>query len=431
MHKHPTIELLEWLNHSVIYVLESLTCLAVFYLFYHFFLRKEKSFYYNRAFLLGALLLSFSFPILEFDYDPNKLSYVFNSIHEVGNEVSDEPIIEAQRAYSYTITAKSERPFLLWWEALLLIYVIGAITGIIRLLAQMRNIKEAIWYKRHNTRYRNGYFFVPTDGTLPTFSFFNYLFWDNTLDLPENEKAQILAHEKAHIKEGHSYDVIFIEVLKIIFWFNPLLYLYKGLLEESHEYAADRTVAQLNGNKVYSKVLVRVVFQKMGLELASHFNKNQILKRVKMLEMNKKINYLKMLVPLPIAALLFFIFSFDPVIKNNEVKIGRFVVEAQAGSLQLAASPRGGIDAWNDYLESSIIYPEIAKNASISGDVEISFTVNKAGKLEQLYFNKTLGYNTEGAILKALERSTIWNPSIVNGKAVDSRITLPITFEKI
>ena len=171
MQKHPTIELLESLNEVVIYVLESLTCLAIFYLFYHFFLRKEKSFHYNRVFLLGALVLSFIFPVMEFDYDPSNTHYVLNSIHQMGNEVSDEPIIEAQKAYSYTITAESERPFLLWWEALLLIYVIGVVTGLIRLLSQIKSIKEAIWYKRHKTRYRNKFFLVPTDGSLPTFAF--------------------------------------------------------------------------------------------------------------------------------------------------------------------------------------------------------------------------------------------------------------------
>ena len=198
MQKHPTIELLESLNEVVIYALESLTCLAIFYLFYHFFLRKEKSFHYNRVFLLGALVLSFTFPVMEFDYDPTNTPYVLNSIHQVGNEVSDEPIIEAQKAYSYTITAESERPFLLWWEALLLIYVIGVMAGLIRLISQIRSIKEVIWYKRHNTRYRNRFFLVPTDGTLPTFAFFNYLFWDNTLNISDAEKEQILAHERAH-----------------------------------------------------------------------------------------------------------------------------------------------------------------------------------------------------------------------------------------
>ena len=112
MKKHPTIELLESLNTALIYALETATCLAVLYLLYHFMLRKEKSFQYNRFYLLVALVFSMSFPLMEFSFNPANTPSVLNSIHQVGNEVSNEPIIEADKAYSYTITATSERPFL-------------------------------------------------------------------------------------------------------------------------------------------------------------------------------------------------------------------------------------------------------------------------------------------------------------------------------
>ena len=430
MQKHPTIELLESLNVTVIYALETLTCLAVFYLIYHLFLRKESSFHYNRGFLLMALVFSFSFPLLNFDYDPTTTHHVLNSLHQVGNGVGDEPIIEAEKAYSYTITAKSQRPFLLWWEILLMIYILGVLIRALQFFGHIRSIKEVIWYKRHNTRYKENYFFVQTDGTLPTFAFFNYLFWDNTLQLNEFERNQILEHEKAHIKQGHSFDVIFVEILKMIFWFNPLLYLYKGLLEESHEYAADRAVAKQSGARNYTKVLVRVVFQKMGLDLASHFNKNKVLKRVKMLEKNSRAHWAKYLLPLPVAALLFFVFSFEPVIDNNHIEIGEIEQVLAPTSYQLMASPQGGLNNWNRFLEENIEYPSIAKQASIEGEVKVSFTVNKRGKLEDLYFDQTLGYNTEKAIIYALERSTVWNPAVANGEHVDSRVSLPIKFKK-
>jgi len=430
MKKHPTIELLENLNDVVIYALESLTCLAIFYLIYHFFLRKESSFHFNRGFLLTALIFSFSFPLLNFSYDPSTTPFVLNSIHEVGNGVSDEPIIEAEKAYSYTITAQSQRPFLLWWEVLLLIYVFGVMLKGLQFFGHIRSIKEVIWYKRHNTRFKEHYFFVKTDGTLPTFAFFNYLFWDNTLKLNDFEKKQVLEHEKAHIRQGHSYDVIFMELLKTVFWFNPFLYLYKGLLEEAHEYAADRAVAQQSGSSEYTRVLVRIVFQKMGLDLASHFNKNKVLKRVKMLEKDSKNNWLKFLIPIPVAALLFFVFSFEPIIKgDNEIKIGEIEHVDQQGEVQSLAKPIGGINNWNEFLEANIEYPLLAKDAKIGGEVQISFTVDKRGKLGQLYFDQTIGYNTERAIIDALTKSTLWNPAVINGERVDSRVSVPITFK--
>ena len=112
MKKHPTVELLESLNEGGIYLIESATCLAILYLLYHFFFRNDKSFQYNRFYLLAALFLSVSFPLMEFSYDPATTPGFFNSIHQFGNGVGSEPIIEAEKAYSYTITAQSERPFL-------------------------------------------------------------------------------------------------------------------------------------------------------------------------------------------------------------------------------------------------------------------------------------------------------------------------------
>lgn len=430
MQKHPTIELLESLNTAVIYALETLTCLAIFYLLYHFFLRKESSFHFNRGFLLTALVLSFAFPLLNFDYDPNNTFQVLNSIHQVGNGVSDEPIIEAQKAYSYTITAKSERPFLLWWEIVLLIYISGVVIKGLLLTAHIRSIKEVIWYKRHSTRFKKDHFLVNTDGTLPTFAFFNYLFWDNTLQLNDFEKEQILKHEKAHINQKHSYDIILIEVLKALFWFNPLLYFYKHLLEETHEYAADRAVTAKGETKDYTQVLVRIVFQKMGLELTSAFNKNKVLKRIKMLEQKRKTNWLKYLLPIPAAALLFFVFSFEPVTLNNEVKVGEIEIIGNQEGIELTARPLGGFERWNQFLEEQIEYPEIAAKANLTGEMKISFTVNKGGKLEDLYFDQALGYETEKAVIRALERSTVWSPAVANGERVDSRISLPITFKK-
>ena len=218
MKKHPTIELLENLNDGLIYTLETATCLAVLYLVYHFLLRKERSFQYNRIYLLASLVLAFSFPLLNFHFNPETLPNILNSIHQVGNEVSNEPIIEADRAYSFTITANSERPFLLWWEILLMIYLTGVGIGLVKFFLRIRIFKETIWYKRHNTRYKKkGYFFVKTEGSLPTFSFLNYLFWDDSQKLTEEEKTQIISHEEVHIQQKHSIDILGIELLKIVF----------------------------------------------------------------------------------------------------------------------------------------------------------------------------------------------------------------------
>ena len=107
MSKHPALVLLDSLNNALLYALETATCLAVFYLLYHFVLRKESSFQYNRFYLLAAILISLSFPLLKVGYNPENTPSVLNSLHNVSNEVSKEPIIEPKGYYSVTVTANS------------------------------------------------------------------------------------------------------------------------------------------------------------------------------------------------------------------------------------------------------------------------------------------------------------------------------------
>lgn len=427
MEQHPTIELLESLNSSVIYLLESATCLAILFLLYHFFLRKEKSFHYNRAYLLVALILSVSFPLMELNYNPASTPAFFNSIHQLGNGVSSEPIIEAEKAYSYTITANSERPFLLWWEALLALYITGVVIGLLKFLVRIRQFKEVIWYRRHSTRYKKNFFLVKTEGMMPTFSFFNYLFWDNSEQYSEEDENQILSHERAHIDQKHSYDIVLVEILKIFFWFNPFYYLFKVLLEEVHEFAADHAVIKNENPVVYSTLLVRTVFTKMGLEYGSYFGRNKTLKRLDMIKKVARTNYLKLLLPLPFIFLLFFIFSFDAM-PTDEVEVKNYTVESIKA--EKLPEPLVGRESWKNSLEESIIYPSAAKKADIEGEMKISFDVNPSGLIENLEFDQKLGFDTEKAIINALERSSKWKPAIQNGQALKTKIEVPILFKR-
>ncbi|GAB5528017.1 MAG: hypothetical protein Roseis2KO_58890 [Roseivirga sp.] len=429
MSQHPTIELLETFNQALLYLLESATCLAVFYLLYHFVLRKERSFQYNRFYLLAVIIFSVSFPLLEIDYNPDTTPTVLNSIHQVGNEATDEPIIEAEKAFSYTITAQSERPFMLWWEVVITLYFIGFLSLALRLFVQIRSFKDFVWFKRHRTRYRENYYMVKTDGSLPTFAFFNYLIWDNTQKLNKQEEKQILEHEKVHINQKHSYDVLFMEVLKIVFWFNPFIYLFKNLLEEIHEFEADNAVAKANGKNAYSQLLVKLVFSKMGLEIGNHFNKNKTLKRVNMIKAQKKISVLKLLIPIPVAALMFFIFSCEAVPTGKTVEVAEVAYDYNNFSEQdIKPVPAEGLDAWKSYLQESISYPSAARKARVEGDVVVSFVVGKSGQIGDIRFVEKLGNGCDEAVLQAIMESEQWKPGMKDGKLINTRVKVPISF---
>ena len=429
MQQHSTLQMLETFNGVLLYLLESATCLAVFYLLYHFLLRKERSFQYNRFYLLVVLIFSMGFPLLEIDYNPDTTPQVLNSIHQASNEVTGEKIFESKKAFSYTITAESERPFLLWWEVLILLYFIGLVAFALKFFIQIRSFKDFIWFKRHNTRYRENFYLVNTEGSMPTFAFLNYLMWDNTQNLSEAEKAQVLAHEKVHINQRHSYDVLFLEILKVFFWFNPFIYLFKNLIEEIHEYEADHGAAKASGKNAYASLLVKMVFNKMGLEVGSYFNKNKTLKRVNMIKGQKKINMMKLMIPVPVIALMFFIFSCEAVPGGKSVEVADLAYDYSTISAEdIKPVPVEGMDAWKEFLQESINYPSEARKANVEGDVVVSFIVGKNGRIGDIKLIERLGMGCDEAVVSAILKSQEWKPGIKDGKLINTRVKIPISF---
>jgi TonB family protein len=347
----------------------------------------------------------------------------------VSNEVSKEPIIEPKGYYSVTVTANSEKPFIRWWEAVILAYMIGMIALALRLFIQMRSFKDFLWYKRHNTRFKDGYFMVKTEGSMPTFAFFKYLMWDDSLNLSEGEQKQILDHEKVHIQQKHSYDIMLMEVLKVFFWFNPFIYLYRNLLEEIHEYEADRTAVKANGQVAYTKLLVKLVFQKMGIPQGSFFAKSKTLKRVNMITSQKRINWVKLLVPIPVVALLFFIFSCDAKVKTDAVSIAETAyIYANFGEKDVKPTPQSGFAEWKKYLLDNIKYPEKTLFGKLEGNVTVSFMVNESGEIKDVKLVEGIGRDFDDQVLSAIKNSPKWDPGVKGGFAIPTKIEIPVTF---
>lgn len=425
MKKHPTITLLESLNDALIYSIESAVCLAILYLLYHLFLRKSSPLQYNRAYLLIALLLSLSLPLIEFTYDPNQTLPVLNALNQFGREVSSEIIIEAEKAYSYTITATSQKPFLLWWEALILLYFIGVTFMGLRFLVRLRLIKEFIWYKRHVTRYKDRYFLVRTEGQMCNMSFLNYLFYDDSQNLSEEEKAQVIAHEKAHIDQKHSYDILFTELLKIFFWFNPLIYLYKDLISEVHEYLADQTAVRTSNVHNYTQLLIQTVLKKMGLDLASPFGKNAILKRVNRLKASHQSSWLNIFIPIPFVCALFFVFSFSEVETQKwEPQSIKVAAEIFKNASQLP-EPEMGQNEWKKSLTQNMIMPKSPETELLQNPLNIRFKVDALGNLSGFRWVSNRSLPTEWIEREIIKRGK-WKPAIVNGKTTTAEVLLSL-----
>ena len=413
------------MNSLLNYVLQSSICFGVFYLFYHTVLRPEKSFQFNRFYLLATALLSTILPLLEFGLSQKNIAA--STINYIAlQEINIINVATTQDALD-------------WHKIIGIIYVIGFLFFLSRLVYQLYKIKQIIFQNRYATTQHKGASIVDTDGSLPTFSFMNYLFWDNSLIFNEVERTQILNHELVHIHQKHSWDVLFFEVLGVIFWFNPIIKLYKRAGSTNHEFIADAVVSQNSYSQNYPSLIVRQLFNYVDLSIGSYFNQSQTLLRIKMLKQTaKKTPILKFILSVPLAVVLMLTMSFQstlefkkiPVLNNTLSKtIGNIGKEEIFTIVEEQPMPIGGYTVFYKYIGKNLQYPTEAKENSIEGKVFAKFMVGKNGKLSNVTILKGIGHGCDKEAIKVLENSPKWIAGKQRGKAVKVWMTLPIVFK--
>lgn len=315
------------------YIWQSTFCLLFFYGIYFFFLRNEKAFNLTRIYILLTPLLALSFPLINIPVSFKKPDISLEQTQFFRAFSAQETSEEIAATFGLPeITVQSTKlPFL--WE--IKDYLILAYIAIVFLLSlrffwnfiQLRMIIEKGWYNAHYDL-KNKLFFIPTFGLTPFFSFFDKLFWDDTQELLPQEKEHIFKHEIEHIRQGHSYDVLYYQVLSIIFWFNPAIHLMKAALVDTHEYLADdRVIRQSSSRESYSRLIVKIAFKSIDLPIGNYFIQSTTLKRILMLKNPNKTNWVKLVMILPFSLILMGLISMKTVKiqlqpeKNNEKEI--------------------------------------------------------------------------------------------------------------
>ncbi len=251
------------------YLLQTSGCMAVLYLIYWLLLKRETFFRFNRWYLLGSVVLSAVLPLIELPASPTPL-YVIPSI-----ELQAVPVVPSGPA---------EKSF--DWPGLLMeLYEVGVFVFAARLLYRIYHLRELA--RQLPREAIKGFVLFRTGGSLPTFSFFNWLFWDDSQKLTEAEERQIRRHEEAHIRQRHSADVLLMEIFTIFFWFNPFVYLFGRELRAVHEYLADREAVREDTAASYAHLMATRVLQKYPLSLTQPFNQFQIKNRITMLRISQ------------------------------------------------------------------------------------------------------------------------------------------------
>lgn len=271
------------------YLLESAACLALFYVGFWLFLRKETYFKLNRVYLVCSLFVSLILPVFKIT----------------------SPIFTARTSVPMSLLMSSAAPVKTWGlgKTLLLLYAIGVGVFLARFIFHM--VKLYFVGKKFRITRINGIRIVSVDKDFPPFSFLNYIFI-NDKKLSEHNMRRIIAHEIIHIKQYHTFDILFIELITVLQWFNPFVWPYKKSLQETHEFLADYGVIAQGFSAAKYQLLI--FEQHVGVKLfefVNNFKQSQIKRRITMMSKIKSRGAAKMklLLVVPMAAFLLLAFA--------------------------------------------------------------------------------------------------------------------------
>ncbi|WP_127024376.1 M56 family metallopeptidase [Flagellimonas beolgyonensis] len=280
------------------YLFKSALILGGFLAVYHLFLKRDTFFTENRLFLVAGLLLSLVFPLIKFQ----------NTI------IVDQPMVVATRGNTATTVVAVASPNLFTLENILItIYVLVTLFFLVRFILQLSALKrlerDAKTWKEHP------YLHVETAKRIAPFSFFNHIFYNPSL-FNSKELGIMLAHEKVHARQLHTLDIVLLELIRIVFWFNPILWFYKTAIKQNLEYLADRyAVEGMENIKSYQYLMLKQVVNKPEYAVTNSFYNSLIKKRIVMLNQNqsKRTSVFKTLLVLPLLGLFLVSFSVENV----------------------------------------------------------------------------------------------------------------------
>ena len=295
----------------VAYIIQIVAFQLIFLLVYEVLLKKETFFNYNRWYLLSTSVLSLLLPFIKIESFtktlPSKYVVVLPEVVLGNVPKTTQVTTEATTIANQTSFLTLNNLIILGCGIAFLIFVFK-LSKLLKLWAKAKKIES------------NGYQVLSLPNTTVAFSFFNYVFIGS--QLTEQQKETILAHELIHVKQKHSIDLLWLEVLKIALWFNPLVYIYKGYLIQVHEYIADQNAIKTVNKKDYYQRLLQQIFDVKSLPFVNPFFKQSLIKkRIIMLQKSKSkpVNLIKylLLIPMVVGMLVYSSCSQDETNKIN------------------------------------------------------------------------------------------------------------------
>jgi TonB family protein len=384
------------------YLLQANIYLVVFYGFYKLLLEKETYFKLNRIYLLGSGLLSLCIPFIRLDWltqQPvtQQLSVTVGQL--------DMMVLPDRDAGAGTIALG---------DVVALVYTAGLLVFFIRFCVQLWVLTSRLYGADSMQQ--------------PVQSGAAYSFLTRkAVDTRLAGQEIINHHENIHLQQLHTLDVLLLELLAIVNWFNPVVYLYKKALKDNHEFLADEAAANYQGDKeTYSLLLLSAAFKVSPQTLANSFFSKQSLikKRIYMLhkEKSRKAAVLKYGLYLPL-------FSGMLLLSSASLRENQTVHEAVeaipfSNPLEVVQSTLPGSGAANGpvatiasseaatlisqdwapfyrFLSRNIKYPEAARKEQLQGNTQLKFTI-EGGEVKGLDALTKLGAGLDAEVMKAI-----------------------------
>ena len=257
-----------------IYQGKAAIALAVFYMFYRLLLSKETFHRFNRIVLLGTAALSFVLPLCVI---------TFKEVVVVPAMTGSSEAIIGEVAETVAMVPEVSAP--IWPVVLCSLFAIGAFAVLVHVAVSIIGIRRII---NNGSRQAldSGETLIITETDTAPFSWMKYIVISR--EDYESGYSQILTHEKAHIALRHSWDIIFVDMITALQWFNPAIWMLKADLRALHEFEADDAVLRSGANiKEYQYLLIRKAVSKSGYSVANSFNHSTLKARITMM-LNKK-----------------------------------------------------------------------------------------------------------------------------------------------
>jgi TonB family protein len=261
------------MNLSLNYFVEANLALCIFLVVYHFLLRNETSFGLKRIILLTGMMISLVFPAFHIQGSPLHLPTL--------SEVVPATLLPEMVVVGRSGAQKSALPSINLPQLIYYIYLAGAVVMLFTFLAGI--FRLLIFIHRSERKQVGSLHVVQSPRCAAPFSFFNFVFIGESNDLTDHEKDLIMAHEAVHAKYWHTLDILFVEILRIFFWFNPVLKIYKNIFIQLHEFEADARSVRNEELGAYCNLVARVALLSADIRIANHFSNSLTLKRIQMM----------------------------------------------------------------------------------------------------------------------------------------------------